>query len=170
MPADVCCCLCHRRRQVLGCSLQLQALGRGAVLAFHAHTPPATPAPLLQQGGHLRVRVPNRQLRCLPQGLPVPHHCHKVSRAMLSKAVAEGWTRVHAMALPGGMPVCIPSHPPAIPHVVAAGRLSLARAATTATKMACGSACPGEWRVQVQSAGQAHCSAALLGDCCSTAL
>ncbi len=166
----VCCCLCHRRGQVQGFRLAASSLGAWCCAGPSTLTPPlATPAPL-QQGGHLCVRVPNRQLRSLPQGLPVPHHCHKVSRAMLSKAVAEGWARVHAMALPGGMPVCIPSHPPAIPHDVAAGRLSLARAATTATKMACGSACPGEWLVQVQSAGQAHCSAALLGECCRTAL
>lgn len=169
MPAQSALHLCHRRGQVQGYCLA--TLRHGAVLWPSTLTPSiATPAPLLQQGGHLCVWVPNRQLRCLPQGLPVPHHCHKVSRAVLSEAMAEGWAREHAMALPGGMPVCIPSHPPAVPHVVATGRLRLAPAATTATRTACGSACPGEWRVQVQSAGQAHCSAALPGASCCAAL
>ena len=34
---------------------------------------------LLQQSGHICFWLPNRQLRCMPQGFPVPHHSHQVS-------------------------------------------------------------------------------------------
>lgn len=59
---------------------------QASITLTHPHSPLLPLTSLLQQSGHICFWLPNRQLRCMPQGVPVPHHSHQVSGAVLLAA------------------------------------------------------------------------------------